>query len=150
MVISMSELTRYFASAALALSLSGCVSTSSAQTDFGYKTIFIAPHTSVETFRKFLNDWQDFVEAVYEYRPKQCVLDNLKIDSVTSFGSYQGREREKYLSLAGITDSQETVKVLSIGTNAPCLADPNSSDPAWIVLYADGVYKVMDDFVISE
>ena len=151
MVVSMSDLIRYFASGALVLFLSGCMSAGSVQTDFGLKTIVMSPNTSVEVLRMILNDWGDIAEAVYQYRPRECVRENLKIDSITSLGSYQGRERKKYLSLAGITEQKKTIRVLSIGAKDPCLVDPNSSDPAWIVLYVDGAYKVLDDLgIISE
>ena len=150
MVTSMSDLTRYFASGALVLFLSGCVSAGSVQTDFGSKTIFMSPHISVEVLRVILNDWGDIAEAIYQFRPIKCVRENLKIDSIVSLGSYQGRKREKYLSLAGITEQKNTIKVLSIGTKDPCLVDPTSSGPGWIVLYVDGAYKVLHVTYISE
>ena len=153
MVIKMHRLIRTFSFSASVLLLTGCVSSGNTseivQMDTGSKFILIGAN-DVETLRQVLNDWDDIAEAIYQFRPMSCVKESLTLDSIVTLENHVGLQKEKYLTRAGLNDSSEDIKALSIGTEQICIIDPGSSGPAWITLYIDGVYQVIGETSLSE
>ena len=178
MVIKMHRLIRTFVFGALILLLAGCASPVKISgllwADTGSKEIFMGPNVNMATLRQVLNDWNDIAKAICRYRPMSCMKESLTLDSIVTLGNLFGRQKEEYLTLAGLNDSNEDIKVLSIGTSQICISgpgvndsskdirilaigtsqiciiDPGSSGSAWITLYIDGMYQVIDETSLSE
>lgn len=101
--------------------------------------IYIGKNTGLKEFGLVLKNWGKIHKAIYEYDPRDCVRDNLNIDSIRTFDKPYSKQ---------FSDSKG--KVFTLGTIYPCYKDDSSSDPVWEISEKDGFYTVVGYSSIEE
>lgn len=113
---------------------------------FGYKSIVVKTGGGVATLKMVLNDWDSIFKAILAYDSRNCVFDNLTIESINAVGEYDGPNEEVFW--AGINADNSTI--ILIGTDEFCQKDESTSGPEWVVVKTSNSYSVVHVQYISE